>query len=143
MSRLSRIRLLLSIVLLVPLGAIRAAAQDDPDQMSLGDVARNLRKKTPLTKPVIDDDNLPQVMQQADHHSLSDRFGLWLGFHACDQETYHAMVRGYAERFGLALPPDQMRAEASEWAITRGARSGRVAWQYIQDLAGRQGKRVG
>ena len=68
MSRLSRIRLLLSIMLLVPLGAIRAAAQDDPDQMSLGDVARSLRKKTPLTKPVIDDDNLPQVMQQADHH---------------------------------------------------------------------------
>ena len=75
--------------------------------------------------------------------SLSDRFGLWLGFHACDQETYQAMVRGYAERFGLALPPEQMRAEAAEWAITRGARSGRVAWQYIQDLAGRQGKRVG
>jgi predicted AAA+ superfamily ATPase len=75
--------------------------------------------------------------------SLSDRFGLWLGFHACDQETYQAMVRGYADRFGLALPPDQMRAEAAEWAITRGARSGRVAWQYIQDLAGRQGKRVG
>jgi len=75
--------------------------------------------------------------------SLSDRFGLWLGFHACDQETYQAMVRGYAERYGLALPPEQMRAEAAEWAITRGARSGRVAWQYIQDLAGRQGKRVG
>jgi uncharacterized protein len=75
--------------------------------------------------------------------SLSDRFGLWLGFHACDQETYQAMVRGYAERFGLALPPEQMRAEASEWAITRGARSGRVAWQYIQDLAGRLGKKIG
>jgi predicted AAA+ superfamily ATPase len=75
--------------------------------------------------------------------SLSDRFGLWLGFHACDQETYHAMVRGYAERFGLALPAEQLRAEASEWAITRGARSGRVAWQYIQDLAGRLGKRIG
>jgi predicted AAA+ superfamily ATPase len=75
--------------------------------------------------------------------SLSDRFGLWLGFHACDQETYHAMVRGYAERFGLDLPPDQLRAEASEWAITRGARSGRVAWQYIQDLAGRLGKQIG
>jgi uncharacterized protein len=75
--------------------------------------------------------------------SLSDRFGLWLGFHACDQETYHAMVGGYAARYGLALPPDQLRAEASEWAITRGARSGRVAWQYIQDLAGRQGKRLG
>jgi len=75
--------------------------------------------------------------------SLSDRFGLWLGFHACDQDTYHAMVRGYAERYGLAMPPDQLRAEASEWAITRGARSGRVAWQYIQDLAGRLGKQIG
>jgi predicted AAA+ superfamily ATPase len=74
--------------------------------------------------------------------SLSDRFGLWLGFHACDQETYQAMVRGYAQRFGLDLPPEQLRAEASEWAITRGARSGRVAWQYIQDLAGRLGKRL-
>jgi hypothetical protein len=74
--------------------------------------------------------------------SLSDRFGLWLGFHACDNETYHAMVRGYAQRYGLDLPPEQMKAEASEWAITRGARSGRVAWQYIQDLAGRLGKTI-
>ncbi|HZB93830.1 MAG TPA: ATP-binding protein [Stellaceae bacterium] len=74
--------------------------------------------------------------------SLSDRFGLWLGFHACDQETYHAMVRGYAERYGLAVPADQLRADASEWAITRGARSGRVAWQFIQDLAGRLGKPI-
>ena len=74
--------------------------------------------------------------------SLSDRFGLWLGFHACDQETYHAMVRGYAARWGLNIAPDQLRAEASEWAITRGGRSGRVAWQYIQDLAGRLGKQV-
>jgi uncharacterized protein len=75
--------------------------------------------------------------------SLSDRFGLWLGFHACDNETYHAMVRGYAARFGLHLPAEQLKAEASEWAITRGARSGRVAWQYIQDLAGRLGKTIG
>ena len=75
--------------------------------------------------------------------SLSDRFGLWLGFHACDQETYQAMVRAYAARYGLELPPEQLRAEAAEWAITRGARSGRVAWQYIQDLAGRHGKRLG
>jgi hypothetical protein len=75
--------------------------------------------------------------------SLSDRFGLWLGFHACDQETYQAIVRGYAARFGLDLPAEQLRAEAAEWAITRGARSGRVAWQYIQDLAGRLGKRLG
>jgi uncharacterized protein len=74
--------------------------------------------------------------------SLSDRFGLWLGFHACDQDTYQAMVAAYAARYGLALPPEQMRREAAEWAITRGARSGRVAWQYIQDLAGRLGKKL-
>jgi uncharacterized protein len=75
--------------------------------------------------------------------SLSDRFGLWLGFHACDQATYHAMVEGYAKHFHLDYPQDQLKAEASEWQITRGARSGRVAWQYIQDLAGRLGKKLG
>ena len=72
--------------------------------------------------------------------SLSDRFGLWLGFHNVDQETYHAIVHGYAAHFGLDLPADQLMAEANEWSITRGARSGRVAWQFIQDLAGRLGK---
>ncbi len=75
--------------------------------------------------------------------SLSDRFGLWLGFHNCDQETYLAIVQGYARRYGLDVPDEQLKAEANEWSITRGARSGRVAWQYIQDLAGRLGKRVG
>ena len=75
--------------------------------------------------------------------SMSDRFGLWLGFHSIDQETYYAIVKGYAERFGLDLPPDQLRAEAAEWSITRGSRSGRVAWQFIQDLAGRLGKPLG
>ena len=75
--------------------------------------------------------------------SLSDRFGLWLGFHACDNETFHAMVRGYAERYGLDVPAEQLKAEAHEWSVTRGARSGRVAWQYIQDLAGRLGKQIG
>ncbi len=75
--------------------------------------------------------------------SLSDRFGLWLGFHSVDQDTYHAIVRGYADYFGLDLPPEQMRAEANEWSITRGSRSGRVAWQFIQDLAGRLGKPIG
>src|SRR6201998_744373 len=75
--------------------------------------------------------------------SLSDRFGLWLGFHSIDQETYHAIVKGYADRFGLDLPPEQLRAEAAEWSITRGSRSGRVAWQFIQDLAGRLGKPLG
>jgi predicted AAA+ superfamily ATPase len=74
--------------------------------------------------------------------SLSDRFGLWLGFHNVDQETFLAIVRGYAAHYGLKLPEDQLKAEANEWSITRGARSGRVAWQYIQDLAGRLGKRL-
>ncbi len=69
--------------------------------------------------------------------SLSDRFGLWLGFHNCDQDTYFAMIEGYARRFGLDVPTDQLRAEAVEWSVTRGSRSGRVAWQFIQDLAGR------
>jgi uncharacterized protein len=72
--------------------------------------------------------------------SLSDRFGLWLGFHNVDQDTYLAIVRGYAAHYRLDLPEDQLRAEAGEWSITRGARSGRVAWQFIQDLAGRLGK---
>jgi uncharacterized protein len=72
--------------------------------------------------------------------SLSDRFGLWLGFHNVDQETYHAIVRGYAERYGFDMPAERLKAEANEWSITRGARSGRVAWQFIQDLAGRLGK---
>jgi predicted AAA+ superfamily ATPase len=75
--------------------------------------------------------------------SLSDRFGLWLGFHNVDQPTYHDIVCGYAKHFGLDLPEEQLKAEANEWAITRGARSGRVAWQYIQDLAGRLGKKLG
>jgi predicted AAA+ superfamily ATPase len=74
--------------------------------------------------------------------SLSDRFGLWLGFHQCDQDTYFAMIEGYARRFGLAMPAEQLRAEANEWSVTRGGRSGRVAWQFIQDLAGRLGKAI-
>jgi predicted AAA+ superfamily ATPase len=71
--------------------------------------------------------------------SLSDRFGLWLGFHNCSQPDYLAMVEGYVDHFGLGVPPEELRADALEWAATRGARSGRVAWQYIQDLAGRLG----
>ena len=71
--------------------------------------------------------------------SLSDRFGLWLGFHPCDQATFFAMVEGYADHFGLAIDRETLRAEAIEWSMTRGARSGRVAWQYVQDLAGRLG----
>ncbi|WP_417670454.1 ATP-binding protein [Roseibium sp.] len=72
--------------------------------------------------------------------SLSDRFGLWLGFHKCSQDDYLEMVDGYAKHHGLTIDPETLRAEALEWATTRGSRSGRVAYQYIQDLAGRQGK---
>lgn len=75
--------------------------------------------------------------------SLSDRFGLWLGFHVCDQPTYFAIVEGYAAWYGLKVPTDELRARANEWSVTRGARSGRVAWQFIQDLAGELGKRLG
>jgi uncharacterized protein len=74
--------------------------------------------------------------------SLSDRFGLWLGFYNCDQDEYLAMVFGYARHYGLEAPEATLRAEALEWSITRGARSGRVAWQFIVDLAGRLGKTI-
>lgn len=69
--------------------------------------------------------------------SLSDRFGLWIGFHNCSQGEYLTMVEGYAEHFGLDVPADQLKRQALEWATTRGSRSGRVAWQFIQDLGGR------
>ncbi|HEX9169129.1 MAG TPA: ATP-binding protein [Roseiarcus sp.] len=72
--------------------------------------------------------------------SLSDRFGLWLGFHHCSQDDYLAMVMGYAKHYRLDAPRDELEAEALEWATTRGSRSGRTAWQFIQDLAGRLGK---
>ena len=72
--------------------------------------------------------------------SLSDRFGLWLGFHKCSQDEYLDMVFGYADRFGLDEDRAELRRASLEWATTRGARSGRTAWQYIQDLAGRRGK---
>lgn len=71
--------------------------------------------------------------------SLSDRFGLWLGFHPCSQDTYLAMVERYAQHFRLTIEPEDLRREALEWAKTRGSRSGRVAWQLIQDVAGRLG----
>jgi uncharacterized protein len=71
--------------------------------------------------------------------SLSDRFGLWLGFHKCSQDDYLAMVRGYVAHYGLAIDAERLTTEALEWSTTRGARSGRVAWQFLQDLAGRLG----
>ena len=74
--------------------------------------------------------------------SLSDRFGLWLGFHNCSQAEFLGMVRAYARHYGLDISEEDMRAEAVEWSATRGARSGRVAWQYIQDLAGRLGVKI-
>ena len=74
--------------------------------------------------------------------SLSDRFGLWLGFHRCSQDEYLAMVEGYVAHYRVPVEPAELRREALEWATTRGARSGRVAWQYVQDLAGRLGVRT-
>ncbi|WP_299591720.1 ATP-binding protein [uncultured Tateyamaria sp.] len=74
--------------------------------------------------------------------SLSDRFGLWLGFHACDQDQYLAMIRGYCAAYGVTVDQDTLWAEAIEWQATRGSRSGRVAWQYFCDLAGRRGVRL-
>jgi len=71
--------------------------------------------------------------------SLSDRFGLWLGFHRCSQDEYLAMVEAYVGHFGIPIDAETLRREALEWATTRGTRSGRVAWQYVQDLAGRTG----
>ena len=75
--------------------------------------------------------------------SLSDRFGLWLGFHACDQDQYLAMIRGYCDAYRVDIEDETLRQEAIEWQATRGARSGRVAWQYFTDLAGRRGVRLG
>jgi uncharacterized protein len=75
--------------------------------------------------------------------SLSDRFGLWLGFHRCSQDEYLAMVKGYCRHFGIEIAEDELEHEALEWSTTRGARSGRVAWQFTQELAGRLGVRLG
>ncbi|MFT4706446.1 MAG: putative AAA+ superfamily ATPase [Yoonia sp.] len=74
--------------------------------------------------------------------SLSDRFGLWLGFHPCDQDEYLTMIRGYCDAHGVPIDDATLRAEAIEWQMTRGSRSGRVAWQYFTDLAGRKGVRL-
>ena len=74
--------------------------------------------------------------------SLSDRFGLWLGFHNCSQDEFLTMIRGYCDHFGIKIDDEELRAEAIEWSMTRGARNGRVAWQFIQDLAGRRKVRL-
>jgi uncharacterized protein len=74
--------------------------------------------------------------------SLSDRFGLWLGFHNCSQDEFFEMIEGYTRHFKLKIKPEEMRAQAVEWATTRGSRSGRVAWQFVQDLAGRLGVKI-
>jgi len=75
--------------------------------------------------------------------SLSDRFGIWIGFHNCDQPTFFAMIDGYAAALGIPIPTEELHAQAVEWSVTRGARSGRVAWQFIQDAAGRSGVKMG
>ena len=96
----------------------------------------NLRHLTPR-----EDDGSNSPLAPVDHTdeqiSLSDRFGLWIGFHSLDQDTYLEIVAGYASAYGLAVQPEKIRAECLEWARLRGALSGRVAWQYIQFLAGR------
>jgi predicted AAA+ superfamily ATPase len=74
--------------------------------------------------------------------SLSDRFGLWLGFHNADQDTFFAMIEGYAAHYKLGVPVETLRKQAIEWSVTRGARSGRVAWQFIQEVAGQLGKKL-
>ena len=74
--------------------------------------------------------------------SLSDRFGLWLGFHNCSQDEFFAMIGGYAKFYKLKIKQEPLRAAAIEWSVTRGARSGRVAWQFIQELAGKLGQRL-
>jgi len=74
--------------------------------------------------------------------SLSDRFGLWLGFHRCSQDEYLAMVKGYCSHFGIRIAEDELEREALEWSTTRGSRSGRVAWQFTQELAGRLGVKL-
>ncbi len=74
--------------------------------------------------------------------SLSDRFGLWIGFHNADQSTFFAMIEGYAAHFGLPVTTEELHAQAIEWSVTRGGRSGRVAWQFILDLAGRLGVKI-
>ncbi len=74
--------------------------------------------------------------------SLSDRFGLWLGFHNCSQAVYFEMVEGYVAHFGLEVEGEVLRRQANEWAVTRGGRSGRVAWQFVQDLAGSLGRKL-
>jgi len=74
--------------------------------------------------------------------SLSDRFGLWIGFHNASQDTFFAMIEAYAQHFGLKVPFEELHAQAVEWSVTRGSRSGRVAWQFIQDLAGRLGVKI-
>ena len=83
-----------------------------------------------------------QFLAQPIQGALSDRFGLWLCFHPCAQEDYLAMVRGYCDAGGIEIDDAQLRAEAIEWQATRGARSGRVAWQFYCDLAGRMGRAV-
>ncbi len=74
--------------------------------------------------------------------SLSDRFGLWLGFHSCSQDEYLEMIRRYLAHYKIPISEEEFTAEAIEWTRTRGSRSGRVAWQYIQDIAGRTGTQI-
>lgn len=97
-------------------------------------VARDARENTP--------DDLMWADTAEERLALADRFGLWLGFHSLDQAQYLRIVQSYAQRFGLPAAPAELEREALLWARTRGARSGRTAWQYILDAAGRSGKPI-
>ena len=88
------------------------------------------------------DNTIHSVETVQEKVSLSDRFGLWIGFHHCSQDEYFDMVTAYAKHYELDISPDKIQQEALKWSMERGARSGRVAWQFIQDLAGRLGQRL-
>ena len=95
-----------------------------------------------MPRDMIDNERAPAIIPGEaveEKVSLSDRFGLWLGFHPCGQDEFLAMIDGYCGAYGLSVDPETLRAEAIEWQATRGARSGRVAWQFFTDLAGRHG----
>ena len=122
---LSRVQL---SVLGLGLGAaVLLAAQNIDTRAEAQAAASNARRATAINPGEATEEKV----------SLSDRFGLWLGFHNASQDDYLEMVRAYVAHFGLQIADAELQRDALEWSTTRGARSGRVAWQYVQDLAGR------
>lgn len=122
--------------------ALEGGVEDRPDNVV---VYATSNRRHLMPREMIENERSTAVIpseEVEEQISLSDRFGLWLGFHACDQATYLEIVAGYASHFQLDYPPDRLRSDALAWSLSRGARSGRVAWQFIQDLAGRLGQRL-